>query len=194
MLQVLKIRNFAIIDSAEIHFKSGLNILSGETGAGKSIVIEAISLVLGSRAKADLIRTGSEEAVIEGLFRISEIPWLEHRLKNFGFSIDANELLIKRMIHRGGRHRIFVNGELATLTLLQNICEGLIDLCGQHEHQSLLKSVIQLELLDRYGGLLEQTRAFTLLWNRTRLLSKEYADLQQWEFERSKQADFLQSI
>lgn len=192
MLEVLKIRNFAIIDSAEIHFKSGLNILSGETGAGKSIVIEAISLLLGSRASTELIRAGSDEAVIEGLFRIAEIPWLELRLKNAGFSTDSSELLVKRLVHRAGRHRIFINGELATLTILQNICEGLIDLCGQHEHQSLLKAGTQLELLDRFGGLSDQTRKFSTLWNQSRLLTKEQNELQQKEAERSKRVDFIQ--
>src|SRR6478609_4073663 len=114
MLETLRIKNIAVIDEAEICFKKGLNILSGETGAGKSIVIEAISLLLGSRANSELIRAGVDEAVVEGVFRITDMPWVSERLKKFGFDSQGSELLIKRTVHRAGRHRISVNGELAT--------------------------------------------------------------------------------
>src|SRR3954464_7887717 len=112
MLQSLQIKNIAVIDSAEIPFKPGLNILSGETGAGKSIVIEAISLLLGSRASTELVRSGCDEAVVEGLFNIDEIPWIRPRLEKLGFDPQASELLIKRVVHKAGKHRIYVNGEL----------------------------------------------------------------------------------
>src|SRR4051812_22077285 len=125
MLEVLRIKNIAIIDSAEINFKQGLNIISGETGAGKSIIIEAISLLLGSRASTDLIRAECDEAIVEGLFSISEIPWMHTRLHQAGFLTPAVELLIKRSVHRSGKHRISINGELATLSTLQLLCEGL---------------------------------------------------------------------
>src|SRR3954465_7501883 len=107
MLEMVRIKNIAIIDSAEIHFKRGLNILSGETGAGKSIVIEAISLLLGSRANAELIRSGCDEAMVEGFFDISEIPWMQVRLEKMGFQGATSELLIKRTVHKTGKHRIF---------------------------------------------------------------------------------------
>ena len=191
MLEILKIKNIAIIDCAEIHFKKGLNILSGETGAGKSIVIDAISLLLGSRASTELIRAGCDEAVIEGLFNLAEIPWLQFRLSHAGFNSSVAELLIKRIVHRGGRHRIFINGELATLSILQNICEGLIDLCGQHEHQSLLKTPVQLELLDRYGHLTENARGLAQLVSRMSALRKERIQLQADEENRANKLDFL---
>jgi DNA repair protein RecN (Recombination protein N) len=191
MLELLRIKNFAIIDSAEIPFKSGLNILSGETGAGKSIVIEAISLLLGSRASSELIRSGCDEAVIEGVFNISDIPWMSAKLAQHGFENKTSEVLIKRTVHRAGRHRISVNGELATLAVLQGLCEGLIDLCGQHEHQSLLKPATQLELLDRYGGLIEQTRTLTNQIQRFRVLTKERETLLREETERARKTDFL---
>jgi DNA repair protein RecN (Recombination protein N) len=191
MLETLKIRNIAVIDTAEIPFKPGLNILSGETGAGKSIVIEAIGLLLGSRASAELVRAGCEEAVVEGLFAIDEIPWLRPRLEKLGFDSKAPELLIKRVVHRGGKHRIYVNGELATLSILQNLCEGLVDLCGQHEHQSLIRPGTQLELLDRYGSLTEQARAFGASFGKTRALEQERDSLTQAEAERSRRSDFL---
>jgi DNA repair protein RecN (Recombination protein N) len=191
VLETLRIKNVAVIDSAEIPFKPGLNILSGETGAGKSIVIEAISLLLGSRASAELIRSGSDEAVVEGFFDIENIPWIRERLEKLGFDADSNELLIRRTVHRGGKHRIHVNGQLATLSILQNLCEGLVDLCGQHEHQSLLKSNTQLELLDRYGGLLETTQNFAGSYAKYRGLQAEQEHLSSAESERSRRADFL---
>jgi DNA repair protein RecN (Recombination protein N) len=191
MLEVLKIKNIAIIDSAEIHFKRGLNIITGETGTGKSIVIEAISLLLGSRASTELIRAECTEAMIEGLFCIAEIPWMAARLEQFGLSCESSELLIKRIVHRGGRHRIYINGELATLSILQNVCEGLIDLCGQHEHQSLLKPSTQLDLLDRYGGLTDLTKKVSLLLNQVRSLHKESQLLRTADQERKKKSDFL---
>lgn len=191
MLETLKIKNIAVIDSAEIRFKKGLNILSGETGAGKSIVIEAISLVLGSRASSELIRAGCDDAVVEGLFDTSEIAWFKSRLEELGFDSSSNELLIKRTVNRAGKHRIYVNGELATLSILQNLCEGLIDLCGQHEHQSLIKPATQLELLDRYGGLADQGKIVARAFVEMKALEAERTKLQNAEAERSKRADFL---
>jgi DNA repair protein RecN (Recombination protein N) len=191
MLEMLKIKNIAVIDSAEIPFKRGLNILSGETGAGKSIVIEAISLLLGSRASSELIRSGCDEAVVEGLFDLADIAWIKPRLENLGFDSDTSELLIKRVVHRSGKHRIYVNGALATLSILQTLCDGLVDLCGQHEHQSLIRPNTQLDLLDRYGSLTEQARAFGAAFSKMRELEQERDELHQAETERSRRVDFL---
>jgi DNA repair protein RecN (Recombination protein N) len=191
MLETLRIKNIAVIDSAEIPFKQGLNILSGETGAGKSIVLEAISLILGSRANVDLIRADCDEALAEGLFNLSELPWMKDRLATLGFESDAQELLIKRTVNRSGKHRIHVNGELATLTILQTLCEGLVDLCGQHEHQSLIRPATQLELLDRYGNLASQTQAVGNAYHRMKKLQRAKLELEQAEADREKRADFL---
>lgn len=191
MLETLKIRNVAVIDQAEIPFERGLNILSGETGAGKSIVIEAISLLLGGRASADLIRAGTDEAVVEGVFNTKEIPWLTTRLTTFGFESASDELLIRRTVHRSGKHRIHVNGQLATVSVLQQLCEGLVDLCGQHEHQSLLKAAVQLDLVDRYGGLEEKAAKFSTAFGSWRALTVERDELAAAEAERTRRADFL---
>ena len=118
MLENLIIRNIAVIDHAEIPFKAGLNILSGETGAGKSIVLEAIGLILGSRANIELIRTDCDEASVEGLFDITSIDWIRERLETFGIPCETEELLIRRTIHRSGRHRIWINGTMANLSTL----------------------------------------------------------------------------
>jgi DNA repair protein RecN (Recombination protein N) len=191
MLENIIIRNIAVIDHAEIPFEAGLNILSGETGAGKSIVLEAISLILGSRANTDLIRAGCEEASVEGLFNIGSIDWIRPRLESFGIPVDSNELLIKRTIHSSGRHRIWINGTMANLSTLQEICEGLVDLCGQHEHQSLLKTTTQLDLLDRYGGLTAEAGQYREAFSKWTEARTELAKLQSEENERQKRADFL---
>lgn len=193
MLETLSIKNIAIIDSAEITFKNGLNVLSGETGAGKSIVIEAISLLLGSRASSELIRAGCDEALVEGLFNISEIPWFHARLEKLGFSLPLEEttLLIKRIVHRTGKHRIYINGELATLAILQELCEGLIDLCSQHEHQTLTKPYRQLELLDRYGASTELAKAMANSYRHLQSLKNEEKSLLESENERARRSDFL---
>lgn len=197
MLETLKIKNIAIIDSAEIQFRNGLNIISGETGAGKSIVIEAISLLLGSRAHADLIRTGSDEAVVEGLFNIDSkvksvaVMEIKNRLLSLGFQSDVSELLIKRIVHSGGRHRIYVNGELATLGILQQLCDGLVDLCGQHEHQQLTRPLVQMGLLDQFAGLEEEAREVRELFEKLRQLREEQDLIRKSENERAQRADFL---
>ncbi len=191
MLETLKIKNLAVIDSVEVPFEPGLNILSGETGAGKSIVIEAISLILGSRATAELIRAGCDEAIVEGVFSTKELPWLESRLADAGFAADDRTLLVRRTISRAGKHRIYINGSLATLANLQAICEDLVDLCGQHEHQSLLKASTQIELLDRFGGLTKETDAFAKVFVGYRALREELALLSGNEAERTRRVDFL---
>ncbi|MDR3608853.1 MAG: DNA repair protein RecN [Oligoflexia bacterium] len=193
MLDTLTIKNIAVIDSAEIQFKKGLNVLSGETGAGKSIVLEAISLILGSRANTELIRAGCDEAVVEGLFNLDELDWIQNRLENLGFKTDGDgrDLLIKRVVNRSGRHRIHINGELATLSILQELCEGLIDLCGQHEHQTLTKSATQLELLDRYGTLEALRGDYARIFEKARSLRREREELLQADAERTRRADFL---
>lgn len=191
MLMTLRIKNIAVIDETEIAFEKGLNILSGETGAGKSVAIQSISLLLGSRASADLLRSGCDEASVEGVFDVSQISWMEERLKKAGFPHESSELLIKRVVHRSGKNRIYVNGELATLAILQELCAGLVDLCGQHEHQSLTRSEVQLDLLDRYGGLAEKVENFSGIFSNYRSLSKEKMALEQAESERIRKADFL---
>jgi len=191
MLEVLKIRNLAVIDSAEVSFQRGLNIISGETGAGKSIVIEAISLLLGSRASGELIRAGCEEASVEGIFDVSDIPWLAERSRKLGFRDSGSQLLIRRKIHQSGKNRIYVNGELATLGVLQELTQGLVDLCGQHEHQSLLSSKNQMSLIDQYGGLEKYTTEFSSLFGQYRSLLSELERLRGDDSDAAQKVEFL---
>ncbi|UCF57122.1 MAG: DNA repair protein RecN [Deltaproteobacteria bacterium] len=155
MLVQLTISNFAIISNLEIDFKPGLNILSGETGAGKSIIINAVNLILGGRASADLIRSGSNEARVEALFSLPENPSLSELLSDFGLPFHG-ELLIKRTISREGRNRIMINDSMATLQMLSKLGVMLISISGQHEHQLLLRPDNHLYLLDDFGGLSDE--------------------------------------
>jgi len=191
MLQTIKIKNFALIENAEIPFEAGLNILSGETGAGKSIVLGAISLLLGGRANADVIRNGADEAIVEGYFDTGELPWLRERLKEVGIESAGGELLIKRTLNRNGKNRIFINGELATLSMLQTVCEDLVDLCGQNEHQSLFKSHVQLDLIDRYSDLEDQSIKVKSRYLKTIALREEWELLKRKEEERVQRLEFI---
>ncbi len=153
MLKELSIRNFAIIDDLTINFSAGLAILSGETGAGKSIILNAVNLLLGSRASADLVRTGAKTAELEGLFQISPTGIIAESLSGHGY--DPGEgLLIRRIISRSDGNRVYVNGRLATIGLLNTITENLASISGQHAHQGLLKEEQHLLILDEFGGLM----------------------------------------
>ncbi|MFO7556050.1 MAG: DNA repair protein RecN [Desulfobacterales bacterium] len=152
MLQELSIKNFAIIDDLQISFSDGLTILSGETGAGKSIIINAVNLLLGSRAAAQLIRSGSETAELEALFQIKDQQKIVEIMKENAYDPEEG-LLIRRIISRKDRHRIYINGRLATIQLLNIITENLASISGQHAHQGLLKEDNQLAIIDQFGGL-----------------------------------------
>ncbi|HZT77750.1 MAG TPA: AAA family ATPase, partial [Vicinamibacterales bacterium] len=136
MLRFLRITRLAVIDSVEVEFDAGLNVLTGETGAGKSILVEAVGLLLGGRASGDLVRTGEESATIEAIFESG-----------------GEELLVRREITAQGRSRAFVNGTLTTAGALKDLSARLIELHGQHEHQTLLDPATHLSVLDTFGGL-----------------------------------------
>ena len=152
MLVQLNIHDFAIIRHLELSLREGLNILSGETGAGKSIIINAINLILGGRSSLDLIRSGSGEAVVEAFFEFPENRELREHLKGQGIAFDG-ELLIKRSISREGRNKVFLNGAMVTLQMLSGLGPRLISISGQHEHQMLLNPENHLGLLDDFSGL-----------------------------------------
>jgi DNA repair protein RecN (Recombination protein N) len=152
MLLGLNLRNFTVIDEIAVSFGPGLNIITGETGAGKSVIVDAINVILGDRVSPDYIKTGREEAHLEALFDISDKPAVRERLDSLGFEVSDGELLIKRIIYRKGRSRAFINGGIATLPVLEQASEGIIDIFSQHEHQSLLKPENHIRVLDEYGG------------------------------------------
>ena len=151
MLTDLSITNIAIIDRLQLSLRPGLTVLTGETGAGKSIIIDAVGLVMGGRASSDLIRSGCDEATVEALFDLTGLPDLQQALEAAGFD-SGPELLVRRSISRSGRNRVFINGGMATLTQLGEIAGSLINIYGQHESQTLLRPDSQLALLDAFSG------------------------------------------
>jgi DNA repair protein RecN (Recombination protein N) len=190
MLTDLTIKNVAIIDTLHISLKPGLTVLTGETGAGKSIIIDAVGLIMGNRASSDLIRSGEEEAVVEALFDISALPEIKQLLSEAGFD-PADELLVKRSLSRSGKNRIFINGGMATLALLTDIAPRLINIYGQHDSQTLLKPENHLRLLDAYAGLNENREAFARLFQRLNTLCETIAGLDSAEHEAAHRADLL---
>jgi len=158
MLADLHIQNFAIIEQLHVSFGPGFNVLTGETGAGKSILVDALNLLLGSRASPEMIRTGQDEAAVEAFFDLEE----EGELKVLNrLSLKKSDgLLIRRLIHRSGKSRAFLNGQAITLNLLEELAEELIHIYGQHEHQHFLDPQRHIDLLDFSGGLVSLRLAF----------------------------------
>lgn len=149
MLAELRIRNFAIIEEAALEFGPGLNILSGETGAGKTIILSALGLLLGGRASPEVIRTDAKEAVVEALFELEGELSLEGLAER---APDQRELVIRRIIAEGGRSRVLIDGELATVQTLSRLGPSLVQVYGQHEAQSLLRAESHEAMLDRFAG------------------------------------------
>ncbi len=170
MLQELIVENFAIIRRLAVSFQPGLNMLTGETGAGKSILVGAVNLILGSRAMQEMIRTGASEATVEGVFSLSGWDRLSRLMGEWG--LDASEeLVIRRVINRSGRNRVYLNEQQISLQQLQQLSKGLISISGQHEHQLLLDPDVHLSLLDAYGeteGECGEVRAIYDEWLTTR--------------------------
>jgi DNA repair protein RecN (Recombination protein N) len=157
LLLEIAIEQFALIEYVRLQFAGGLNVLTGETGAGKSIILDAVQAVLGGRTSADVVRSGEDRAVVEALFDLSSIPERIEAIRQMGIPVDEDHLLlIRREISRTGRGSIRVNGRTITVGMLKELAEGLVDLHGQHEHQSLLQVDKHLDLLDQYGGSLLQ--------------------------------------
>jgi DNA repair protein RecN (Recombination protein N) len=188
MLSQLIITNFAIISHLEIQFKPGLNVLSGETGAGKSIIINAVNLILGGRASGDLIRTGADEARVEALFLLPENSIVKGMLKELGLPFDG-DLVIKRHMSREGRNRIMINGSIATLQMLSRIGTVLMSISGQHEHQVLLKPENHLYLLDDFGALTYERLSLNALFESLVSLKGKEQNLEKEIREREEKQD-----
>lgn len=193
MLRELHIRNFSIIDDVTVTFEKGFTVLTGETGAGKSIVIDALSLALGERASGGIIRKGAKEAVIEVLFDLR--PEVLHasaqeRLNDLGIDI-VDGLILKRIISAEGKNRAYINGSMAHVQDLSEISRTLVDIHGQYEHQSLLQTAHQLDLLDAYAGLDKERGETEARYEELRALSRERVKLLEQERDRSRQLDLL---
>ncbi|MDM8539671.1 DNA repair protein RecN [Desulfococcaceae bacterium HSG9] len=195
MLQKLSIRNFAIIDDLTIQFGDGLSILSGETGTGKSIIINAVNLLLGSRATVKLIRTGADSAELEALFHIQPSGKAAELMRNQGFKPDQG-LLIRRVIvrsrNKSGRHRIYINGRPATMQLLNTITCNLASISGQHANQLLLREEQHLLILDQFGGQTGLRRQLFKCYHQLAPLVKELQDMIKSKQKLTERIDLLE--
>ena len=190
MLISMQVRDFAIVDKISVEFEAGMTVLTGETGAGKSILVDALGLVLGERGNAQLVRSGAKRAEFSAEFDTSELPqvrsWLDEQ------SLDEeNECLLRRVINADGRSRAFINGNAVTVQQLKSVGELLVDIHGQHFHQSLARRPIQRDLLDYYGGLAderEQTSAVFVEWQ---ALAERLQKIQDADVDRASRLDLL---
>lgn len=190
MLTELNIKNFAIIDSLNITFEKGFNVLTGETGAGKSIIVDAVDLVLGGRASSEMIRSGCEEAVVEAAFDISDVKGVSEKLGEMGIEKEDN-LVIKRTLSASGKNKVFINGSMATIAMLSDVGEFLVDIHGQHEHQTLMKVERHIDVLDEYaalGPLRQEMSEIYSEWNRVK---DELESLKSSEADKEKRVDLL---
>jgi DNA repair protein RecN (Recombination protein N) len=174
MLRYLNIRNLAVIESLEVSFQPGLNVITGETGAGKSIVVGAVGLLLGDRASSDIVRTGEDTAVVQAVF--------DH---------DGREVIVRREVTAQGRSRSFVDGQLVTAGSLKELGARLVDLHGQHEHQALLNADVHLDLLDQFSGLAADREAVERAYGEWASLRGDLADARARERDRDARAEFL---
>jgi DNA repair protein RecN (Recombination protein N) len=149
MLRFLRVRNFALIDQLELTFEEGFNLLSGETGAGKSIMVDALGLLAGSKATTEMIRGGENRAVVEAIFEID----IRTELERLGLDAEGPELIIRREIS-GDRNRVYINNQPSTVSALRELAPCLLDIHGQHEQQTLLDNASQLGLIASSGSLI----------------------------------------
>ena len=194
MLQELRIKNFAIIDELNLSFSKGLNILTGETGAGKSIILNAVHLLLGDKATEELVRSSEEEASVEALFDISGNREVKGRVEEKVpelHSVEEDSLLIRRVISRSGRGKTLIDGNLATLGMLSEIGEKLLSIYGQHEHQSLQRVETHIDILDELGGLFELRGEFQEQFEKFFSLSQEVKKIQEEKEKRAKERELM---
>lgn len=206
MLLELKVSNFAIIDNVHIPFRSGLNILSGETGAGKSILLKSLGLLMGEKASTDSVRSGAESAVIEGSFDLSTRPDIREHLNEMGIDTPEDQMVVRRLVasHVGSgsnKSRVYINGTLSTLAELRDVVSPLvevtgtavplIEMTGQHENRNLLSRAYHLDLLDQYAGTWKTRATFAAKFQEFQELRGEIETIRQESRNRAQRLDFL---
>jgi DNA repair protein RecN (Recombination protein N) len=192
MLRHIHVRNFAIIDSVQLELEGGLTVMTGETGAGKSILVDALGLLLGDRAGAEVIRPGADRAELEALFTLENQPQAQAKLQELALDDESGDCLLRRVIVREGTSRAFINGRSVNLATLRELGGLLVDIHGQHEHQHLLRSSVQRELLDTYAthdSLLNAVKQTYAAWKTT---FEQLETLRQNDAQRSERLDLLQ--
>ena len=193
MLTELRIKNFAIIESLTLPLARGFNVLSGETGAGKSIIVGALGLLLGERANADVIRTGAERATVEGVFDVADRPEIRALLDERGIDVDESTVVLKREVATG-RARAWINGTTVTASLLADVGRQLANLHGQHEAQTLLDPEAQRRILDAFAGATDQAAAMRRAHAELSSIIREISDLTKRRADAERRADYLRHV
>ncbi|MGH7275513.1 MAG: DNA repair protein RecN [Candidatus Rokuibacteriota bacterium] len=191
MLRELRIRNFAVIEAVTVPVGHGLNVLTGETGAGKSMLIDAILLIRGARAQTDVIRADTETAIVEAVFDVEPRGAVAAALHEAGLGLEDGQLVVRRELARSGRHRAFVNDSPVTVALLERLGDHLVEVHGQHEHQRLLEPARQLELLDRFGDAEDLRERVAELVAKYRAALSEVERTRAAERDRAQREDLL---
>lgn len=189
MLQEIRVEHYAVVDKLSIKFHRGLNLLTGETGSGKSIVVDALSLLLGARANVDVIRAGCERARITGVFEVEGTPEIRALLDAAELELDGHELVVERELLDSGKSRAYVNGRFVSLSVLRELATGLADIHGQHEQQDLFHIRTQLAMLDTFGRQRNLTFEVALVYQRWKETVKRLEKLQADEQEKLRLLD-----
>ncbi|MBC7420470.1 MAG: DNA repair protein RecN [Bdellovibrio sp.] len=201
MLQELKVSQFAIIDHLHIEFQNGLNILSGETGSGKSVLLKSLALLMGEKASSDIIRTGSTQALVEGSFDLKKRPDIKKALDNAGIDTSENTLIVKRVISSGDKSKVYLNGSLSTLHQLRDMVSPmievtgnsapLIEMTGQHDNRNLLSKAYHLDLLDQYAGHFDKRNAYEAKYEQLGVIKSNITAFEKQAQDKSQKLDFL---
>ena len=191
MLSELRIRDYAVVDDLTLSLGPGLNVLTGETGAGKSIIVGALSLLLGERASSSVVRTGADRATVEAVFEVGDIPGLAARLDDLGFRADDDVLILRREVAAEGRNRAWVNGSPATAGVVGELGSALVDLHGQHEHQTLLRQRDQRDILDAFAEAEEDAALVARLYRELHRLRSDLEAREERRRDVESRADFL---
>jgi len=194
VLTELRVRDLAVIADARLELAQGLNVLTGETGAGKSMLVDALALLLGERADAALVRPGAERALVEGAFDVDARGALADALAELGVEPEDGRLILKREVAAGGRSRAWVNGSPVTVGVLAEIGRRLVDLHGQHETQSLLRPEAQREILDLFADAGAEAAAVRATWDHCERLAAEQRQLEERQADARRRADYLRHV
>ncbi|MBA2735463.1 MAG: AAA family ATPase, partial [Pyrinomonadaceae bacterium] len=195
MLSLLKIKNIALIDEIELEFSHGLNLLTGETGSGKSIIVDSLGALTGERVSSDLIKEGANQAQIEGLFTIRANADLHEFFYESGIELEDDEetdVIVRRELAANGRNRIFVNNQLITQNFLKKIGAFLVDIHGQGEHTTLFNPANHLEILDEYAGLKTERAKVAEKFRAMTSIKNEIENLRRDEAQKLQLLDILQ--
>jgi DNA repair protein RecN (Recombination protein N) len=187
MLRFLRVRNFALIDQLELTFEEGFNLMSGETGAGKSIIVDALGLLAGSKATTEMIRTGENRAVVEAVFESD----LKAELDQFGLDSEGDEIIIRREISSDDRNRVYINNQPSTVSVLRELAPCLLDIHGQHEQQTLLDSASQLSLIDTFADSMSLAGKVRNLFTSLQVMEAELSELTAEHARKLERLDLL---